>query len=45
MENRAIANEWFNIAKIDLDSAMYLCDMRPLPISFVITVSNLQKRC
>lgn len=31
MDNRTIANEWFDIAKIDLDSAKYLCGMYPLP--------------
>lgn len=29
MDNKNIANEWFNIAKIDYDSAKYLCSMVP----------------
>ena len=31
MNNKTIADEWFDIAKRDLNSALFLCDMKPIP--------------
>ena len=35
MDNIKIAQEWFNIAKMDLSSAVYLQDMHPAPLEII----------
>lgn len=35
MDNQKIANEWFEIAQTDLDSAEFLLQMHPLPAEIV----------
>jgi len=35
MNNRSIANEWFEFAKRDLESAKFLTNMHPIPIEII----------
>ena len=35
MNNREIANEWFQFAKRDLESAKFLTSMHPMPIEII----------
>ncbi|MCD4692773.1 MAG: HEPN domain-containing protein [Calditrichales bacterium] len=35
MDNKDIANEWFEIANMDLSSASFLKNMQPVPIEII----------
>ena len=35
MTNRELAQEWFNVAEMDLASAMYLQNMNPVPVEVI----------
>jgi len=35
MDNRALAKEWFDIAALDLSSAIYLQNMHPVPVEII----------
>lgn len=35
MSNMELANEWFNIAGADLESAIFLQNMKPVPIEII----------
>ncbi len=35
MSNREVAQEWFRVAEMDLQSAEYLCSMHPLPVEII----------
>lgn len=35
MNNNLVAQEWFRYAKQDLDSAIYLQEMRPVPVEII----------
>lgn len=35
MDKKAIAKEWFEIANLDLASAIYLQDMHPVPVEII----------
>jgi hypothetical protein len=39
MNNKDLAQEWFSMGDLDIDSAVFLQSMK----SFVITASNVQK--
>lgn len=35
MDNREVAKEWFQFAKLDLESAKFLTNMHPIPIEII----------
>ena len=35
MDNRVLAKEWFDIAALDLSSAIYLQNMHPVPVEII----------